>query len=383
MQITFFSILMTFFWSSVLIALFYLLRKKFALLDVCGITGIIILYIFCMVRMFLPIEFPWTKIITNDSLYNWLYSLLWCELLNVFDKKIFIYQIILFIWVFMTLYFLVKYLVQYIRIASYFDSLKASDDLEMIGVLNEIQQKAKRKQKIFLVKTAVVRVPCCIGIFKKRIIIPDKEYSCDELYYIILHEYSHLINNDMLLKILTNIICFVYWWNPFVYLLKKDLTQGMEIRCDQLVVGQLNIKRRSEYLQVLFKEFCASGKEEGAKKDPTVIMQLMENHSQSLIERFEIVADVKKKTDKFMNLLVCIAAIGILIISYSFIIQSKFDPPKAEIEEKRGYEVNELNSYILIGENGRYYLVSEEGKLEINDEEVQFLINNGFAIKEE
>lgn len=383
MQITFFSILMTFFWSSVLIALFYLLRKKFALLDVCGITGMIILYIFCMVRMFLPIEFPWTKTITNDSLYNWLYSLLWCELFNVFDKKIFIYQIILFVWVFIALYLVVKYLVQYIRIASFFGSLKASDDLKMIEVLNEIQQKANRKQRVTLVKTAVVRVPCCIGIIKKRIIIPDKEYSDDELYYIILHEYSHLINNDMLLKILTNIICFVYWWNPFVYLLKKDLIQGMEIRCDQLVVGQLNIKRRSEYLQVLFKEFCASGKEGDAKKDSTVIMQLMENHSQSLIERFEIVADVKKKTDKFMNLLVCIAAIGILIISYSFIIQSKFEPQKAEIEEKRGYEVNVLNSYILIGENRRYYLVSEEGKLEINDEEAQFLMSNGFEVKEE
>lgn len=383
MQITFFSILMTFFWSSVLIVLFYLLRKKFALLDVCGITGIIFLYIFCMVRMFLPIEFPWTKIITNDSLYNWLYSLLWREILNVFGKKIFIYQIILFSWVFIALYLMVKYLVQYIRIASYFDSLKVTDDLEMIEVLNEIQQKAKRKKRITLVKTAVVRVPCCFGIFKKRIILPDKKYSYDELYYIILHEYSHLINNDMLLKIMTNIICFVYWWNPFVYLLKKDLIQGMEIRCDQVVVGQLNTNRRSEYLQVLFKEFCTSGKEEDAKKDTTVIMQLMEKHSQSLIERFEIVADIKKKTDKFMDLLVCIAAIGILIISYSFQIQSKFEPSKAEIEEKKGYEVNELNSYILIGKNGRYYLVSEEGKLEINDEEAQFLISNGFEIKED
>ena len=97
----------------------------------------------------------------------------------------------------------------------------------------------------YIVQTPVVRIPCCMGVFKKRILIPEKSFSDTELYYIIFHEYIHLQNNDFLVKMLINMLCAFYWWNPFVCLLKKDLNQSMEIRCDSLVVQRLEIGRAS------------------------------------------------------------------------------------------------------------------------------------------
>lgn len=44
----------------------------------------------------------------------------------------------------------------------------------------------------YTVQTPVVRIPCCMGVFKKRILIPEKSFSDTELYYIIFHEYIHL-----------------------------------------------------------------------------------------------------------------------------------------------------------------------------------------------
>lgn len=56
MHISLFSILMTILWSTLLIALFLMLRKKVSLLHVCSIQAIILLYLFCAVRLAIPIE---------------------------------------------------------------------------------------------------------------------------------------------------------------------------------------------------------------------------------------------------------------------------------------------------------------------------------------
>lgn len=49
MQITIFSVWMTFVWCSIFIVLCYILRKRSVLLNLSSMTGIIILYLFCLI----------------------------------------------------------------------------------------------------------------------------------------------------------------------------------------------------------------------------------------------------------------------------------------------------------------------------------------------
>ena len=70
MKINFFSVMMSILWGSVLILLFSLLRKKKSLAEVCSMTGVVILYVFCAVRMLIPVELPWVMIIPNETIYN-------------------------------------------------------------------------------------------------------------------------------------------------------------------------------------------------------------------------------------------------------------------------------------------------------------------------
>lgn len=51
MQITIFSVWMTFVWCSIFIVLCYILRKRSVLLNLSSMTGIIILYLFCLIRL--------------------------------------------------------------------------------------------------------------------------------------------------------------------------------------------------------------------------------------------------------------------------------------------------------------------------------------------
>lgn len=104
MQITIFSVWMTILWSSILILIFYVLRKKLVLLDVCSVSGVLILYIFCIIRLMIPIELPWTKELWGGEIYNRVYDVVRYEVVSGIN----IYQMFGMIWMAGALFFFIK-----------------------------------------------------------------------------------------------------------------------------------------------------------------------------------------------------------------------------------------------------------------------------------
>lgn len=122
MQITFFSIWMTILWSSILILLFYVLRTKTPLLGICSISGIIVMYLFCFIRMMFPIEFFWTKVIAAPQIYNKIYDFFSYK----FDigPELHIYEWVLAISLTGTVFIILYTVNQYIKVSRYFNSLE-------------------------------------------------------------------------------------------------------------------------------------------------------------------------------------------------------------------------------------------------------------------
>lgn len=98
MQITIFSVWMTFVWCNIFIVLCYILRKRSVLLNLSSMTGIIILYLFCLIRLAVPVELPWTKVVSGGSLYNFLYQIFGCEITCVAGHEIYVYHIFVVAW---------------------------------------------------------------------------------------------------------------------------------------------------------------------------------------------------------------------------------------------------------------------------------------------
>lgn len=345
MQITIFSVWMTFVWCNIFIVLCYILRKRSVLLNLSSMTGIIILYLFCLIRLAVPVELPWTKVVSGGSLYNFLYQ------------------------------------IQYHRVVSYFSEMEKTEDTELNNILDEICTD-KEKRNIKIVQTAAVEVPCCIGTFEKRILIPDKKYSREELHYIILHEYTHLDNKDILTIQLINILCIVFWWNPFVYILKGDMYQSIEIRCDQTVTKKLKSAERGNYLTVILKEYKASVQEKEFRK-PAGAMPLFEDHSDHLIERFRLVAEGKQSSSRIGRILVPVIAVALLVLSYSIILQSRYEVPEStyKVPNSSCWEVNQKNTY-LFEKDGKYYLHSKQKNYLIDKKSAELLEKNEFKFRQ-
>lgn len=346
MQITIFSVWMTFVWCSIFIVLCYILRKRSVLLNLSSMTGIIILYLFCLIRLVVPVELPWTKVVSGGSLYNFLYQIFGCEITCVARHEIYVYHIFVVAWGVVMAVLLTRYLIQYHRVVSYFSEMEKTEDTELNNILDEICTD-KEKRNVKIVQTAAVEVPCCIGIFEKRILIPDKKYSREELHYIILHEYTHLDNKDILTIQLINILCIVFWWNPFVYILKGDMYQSIEIRCDQTVTKKLKSAERGNYLTVILKEYKASVQGKEFRK-PAGAMPLFEDHSDHLIERFRLVAEGKQSSSRIGRIFVPVIAVALLVLSYSLILQPRYDVPEGIYDVQNGqcWEIKQKNAYL-------------------------------------
>ncbi len=362
MQITFFSIWMTVFWSSILIVMFYVLRTKLRLTDLCSVSGVIVLYLFCMIRMLIPVEFPWTKVVEGGALYNRIHYFWYIE--QKLGNEVSVYDVVCLVWIAGTVWILLRDAVQYIKISRYFGTMPAQRNNSAAQLVN-ILWKGSRKPDILL--TAAVQTPCCFGILRKRILIPDKEYTDGQLRLILLHECAHLKNNDLLTKNLINILCALYWWNPCVYLLKKDLSQSLEIRCDLMAVKELDNDLKGEYLAVILKEY----------KDR------VNTNSKLLLERFRMVAKTGCVLRKRGTAAAWVLAGALLMGSYTFVIQCSYDPPIEEIETvQEAHEINRYNSCLIKMSDGTYCVRFCDQDIPVSGKMSQLMIEDGFTVIE-
>ncbi len=329
MHITFFSVWMTVLWSSILILIFYVLRTKYQLIDICSVSGVIVLYLFCVIRMVIPVEFSWTKVIAGGTLYNRIYYF-FCIERNI-GNDISVFDLLRLIWYSGTLLIILRYVIQYVKIARFFGGMPVQRNSKAAQIVDAVWNGSKKPD---IIQTATVKTPCCFGVLRKKIMIPDKLYTEEQLRFILLHECSHLKNNDILVKNLINILCALYWWNPCVYLLKKDLSQSLEIRCDLTAVKELDHQLKGDYLAVILSEYRDSLKTRNS-------VGLHCDNPKLLLERFQLVANERRVLVKKGNILAWIISCCLLFISYSFIFQTKYDVSKEDIEtEQNAYEVN-------------------------------------------
>lgn len=369
MQISLFTIVMTFIWSSILIILFYYLRKKLLVLEVCSVSGTVAIYLFCILRLCFPIEFPWTIEVNGGYIWNHLRKLMDTEVMFIFEKKLIVSYFVLIVWLMGAFYKLLRILFSYSKFNQYIQLIPK----------DRVMSVPSYGGKIDVYKSQHISRPCAAGIVNKKIFLPDRTYTEKQKEYILMHEIVHHKNQDLVIKLFCNILCAVYWWNPFVYLLKKDLNQSLELRCDQGVIKYLDCGEKSEYLQVILDEFKYAL--DDRKKTNEYLVSIVDSCFDTILERFQMVS-VKKHNTSIGKRLILIGITAIIILcSYSFVIQSEFEAPTTEMSEAIYFD--ESNSYIVQKKSGEYQLVTPEEVFDIDVDEADFYIENGFEIKVE
>ena len=129
-------------------------------------------------------------------------------------------------------------------------SIEASDT-ETLKLLSDCKEKLNIKANVGLFHNPLISSPMLIGFFQPCILMPDSELGEKELSYIFMHELIHYKQKDMFYKWMIQIVVCIHWFNPFVYLLEKEVNQSCELSCDEKVIVLLDDKQRREYGDML------------------------------------------------------------------------------------------------------------------------------------
>lgn len=195
-----------------------------------------------------------------------------------------------------------------------------------------------------------------------------------------MHECCHIKNKDIWIKLLTEIYCGIFWWNPFAHLLKKDLTYCLELRCDKRVTRKLSENRCTVYYEVLVTQMKAYKEQqeseesdrETALKSALVGMSFVTNEKgKKIVSRMEMILYPKKKQTIINNIVTAFMAlliVGIFFASYCFLIvpgwDTTYEDCVADLIESGEYNdsvkvYDETNMYVYVEEDKTTHLIFE------------------------
>jgi beta-lactamase regulating signal transducer with metallopeptidase domain len=107
------------------------------------------------------------------------------------------------------------------------------------------------KRKLPVYRNPNVQTPMLIGFFTPAIILPDVDYSAEELENILMHEFTHYRRRDLWIKWLSVIVGAIHWFNPIVWIFRGEVNRICELSCDEAVIRGLGTAEKQSYGETL------------------------------------------------------------------------------------------------------------------------------------
>ena len=87
---------------------------------------------------------------------------------------------------------------------------------------------------------SLTSTPVTVKKNKFIILLPQRNYSSNELFAILLHEMIHIKHNDLRRLQFGRILTIIFWFYPVAYLFRRDIEVLCETVCDQTVLRFLS-----------------------------------------------------------------------------------------------------------------------------------------------
>lgn len=104
-----------------------------------------------------------------------------------------------------------------------------------------------------LLRVENLESPLLAGLFRTALYIPEKGYSAEELRLIFSHELFHYQKKDLWYKLLLMTVSVLYWFNPFLILMRIEAEKDIENLRDRQVICGCQVQERKLYQQLLLK----------------------------------------------------------------------------------------------------------------------------------
>ena len=357
------------FFSSIAVVLLKLVfrnNKAILRMDIRFLLACMLLILF---RMFVPIESPITNNIPIYRIYPDVYVFLRKPFLNT---GIDVIDLLGLIWLGGAVIAMVILVISYTRLLLQVNRLEEIKDSRIEDIVAKIRREHGRKTKFRLLLKEDAGTPFVVGILKPNIVMPETEISDMEAYLILKHEMLHYYRGDTAVKILCEILKAIYWWNPFMYMLSKLVSNMQEINVDFQVSKGLSNLEQLEYTQCLIN----TAKKRAYRNQKNSWLVSFHKESPLVVgKRINLVLSYmqvgKKKT--VASILLSIVILSLVVLCPNVIIFEPYFIPAGDIGESAGgreggiWGVDNKDGTYDIYLNGSYYkTTSKEGMSDKN-----------------
>ncbi|WP_280737057.1 MULTISPECIES: M56 family metallopeptidase [unclassified Enterococcus] len=357
MIISFFSIVFAIFLLTVVSFIMPIVRKKTLDSHQFSLTPLLLILFLSIIRVFFPIEFPFSKVINIWHIYPSIISFFYFPLFTIKSFEITILTAVLSIWIIVAIS---KIVVKFIKYRNFNHSLRllsTCNDKKIHAMFSLITNNTQKKYVI--IQNELITSPAITGFFSPTILLPNIDFTDDELQGILIHEWNHFKYRHTLIKLLFQVIQDIFWWNPALKILNTEVNHMLEMSADKQVCKVLSHKKRSYYLSAIVKVL-----EKNKFNPPNYMVASLveESSSERMHQRFQMIIENRYGKRYFKDFFLLIFIFIMFTMSYYALPQAAALPTADDLGAmdyipSDAYIIKEKEIYKIYGPN--HQLISE------------------------
>ena len=111
-------------------------------------------------------------------------------------------------------------------------------DESQLGLLTDLCRQVGVRRPVTLLQSHRRSMPMTWGAVWPRLLVPDEfaDWESDRKRIALLHELVHIKRHDYLVQLVTGLACAVHWFNPLVWLARRQMVIEREGACDDVAL---------------------------------------------------------------------------------------------------------------------------------------------------
>lgn len=342
--------------SMIMTLYFYFLLYQKDTFSAHGKRFMLIGIILILLRMVIPLNFPFTYSIYSEhvlpALIGFLYNKIPIKGFQVID----IFYLIICIGAIIQL---IRLLLHKIQLNSYIKEFLIEDTPEHHHLYETISGYTKNSVQVALLPDTIS--PAITGLRTPTLLLPNISFTASELEYVIKHELMHYKKHDLWITLLVDIVCCIHWWNPLIYLFKKEYTLFMEVANDQAILQSCNCEEQMKYAELILSTARVAHYKQQSQH--ALSMNFVGKSPSNLRTRVKFITNnsVSPKYKRIVSILQSTFITVLLLFSFVVVAEAYYSVPDKELGEDV-FSITEETAYFIHKKNTKTYDLYIKGK---------------------
>ncbi|MCH5212408.1 MAG: M56 family metallopeptidase [Oscillospiraceae bacterium] len=203
------------------------------------------------------------------------------------------------------------------------------------------------KRRIRLRKSRFLNSPMLFGIIKPSVIIPDSEFTEQQLQMVMMHELTHYKHCDLWISLIASAAQCIHWFNPAVYFIGSSIVTARELCCDESVLERLEPEVKKDYGRLILS-VIESGFNSGLAYTTS-----MASTKTNLQKRLKKIVEFRPRSKAFK--LACLMLVGSCVVSsltaLGFEKAAEIIPEEIKEELERPIDIEDIVSIVSDAED--------------------------------